>query len=57
MKIYLQVLTFSITLQTWLCHVLALLTTEKKWTKMKNARAALICDVLVAVAVVVAKAP
>ena len=39
MKIYLQVLTFSITLQTWLFHVVALLTTAKKWAKMKNARA------------------
>ena len=69
MKIYLQVLTLSITLQTWLFHVVALLRTAKKWTKMKNAcagRAKLlfcplnmqICDVLVAVAVVVvAKAP
>ena len=39
MKIYLQVLTFSVTPQTWLFHVVALLTTAKKWTKMKNARA------------------
>ena len=39
MKIYLQVLTFSITPRTWLFHVVALLTTAKKWTKMKNARA------------------
>ena len=39
MKIYLQVLMFSITPQTWLFHLVALLTTAKKWTKMKNARA------------------
>ena len=39
MEIYLQVLTFSVTPQTWLFHVVALLTTENKWTKMKNARA------------------
>ena len=39
MKIYLHVLTFSITPQTWLFQVVALLTTAKKWTKMKNARA------------------
>ena len=38
-EIYLQVLTFSIPLQTWQFHVVALLTTAKKWTKMKNARA------------------
>ena len=39
MKICLQVLTFSVTPQTWLFHVVALLTTAKKWTNMKNARA------------------
>ena len=54
--------------QIWLFHVVVLLTTAKKGTKMKNARAERakllffltkmqICDVLVAVAVVVAKAP
>ena len=39
MKIYVQVLTFSITPQTWLFHVVVLLTTAKKLTKRKNARA------------------
>ena len=68
MKIYHQVLTFSITPQTWLFHVVVLLTTAKKQTKVKNARAERakllflslnmqICNVVVAVAVVVAKAP
>ena len=69
MKIYPQVLTSSIKPQIWLFHVV-LLTTAKKWTKLKNARAERakllffptkfnmqICDVLVAVTVVVAKAP
>ena len=66
MKIYPQVLTFLITPQICLFHVAVLLTTAKKWTKVKNARAGRaklyyfrplnmqICDVLVAVAVVVA---
>ena len=65
MKIYLQVLTSSIKPQIWLFHFAVLMTTAKKWTKMKNARAERlkllflpvnmkICDVLVAVAVVVA---
>ena len=70
MKIYLLVLTSSIKPQIWLFHVVVLLTTAKKWTKMKNARAGRvnllflptkynmqICDVLVAIAVVDAKAP
>ena len=69
MKIYPQLLTSSIKPQVWLFHVVVLLTTAKKWTKVKNARAERsklycfcllimqICDVLVAVAVVVAKAP
>ena len=39
MKIYPQVLTFLITPQIWLFHVVVLLTTAKKWTKLKNARA------------------
>ena len=39
MKIYPQVLTFSIKPQISLFHVVALLTTAKKWTEMKNARA------------------
>ena len=67
MKVYLQVLTSSIKPQIWLFHVVVLLTTAKKWTKMKNARAEQakllffplnmqICDVLVAVAVVFAEA-
>ena len=38
-KIYLRVLTFFIKLQIWLFHVAVLLTTAKKWTKVKNARA------------------
>ena len=60
MKIYLQVLTSFIKPQIWLFHVVFLLTTAKKWTKMKNARAEReklnmqICDALVDVAVVVA---
>ena len=64
MKIYPQVLTFFIKPKTWLFHVV-LLTTAAKRTKVKNARAGRakllflplnmqICDVLVAVAVVVA---
>ena len=58
MKIYLQVLTFSLTPQTWLFQVVALLTAAKKWTKMKSARAGrekLLF--LPTVVVVVAKAP
>ena len=39
MKIYPQVLTFFIKPQIWLFHVVVLLTTAKKWTKVKNARA------------------
>ena len=39
MKIYLQVLTFFIKPKTWLFHVVVLLTTAKKWTKVKNVRA------------------
>ena len=39
MKIYVQELTFSITPQTCLFHVVVLLTTATKWTKVKNARA------------------
>ena len=39
MKIYPQVLTFFIKLQIWLFHIVVLLTTAKKWTKVKNARA------------------
>ena len=39
MKIYPQVLTFFIKPKTWLFHVFALLTTAKKWTKVKSARA------------------
>ena len=65
MKIYPQVLTFFIKPKTWLFHVVVLLTTATKWTKVENARAGRakllflplnmqICDVLVAVAVVVA---
>ena len=57
-KIYPQVLTFLITPQIWLFPVFVLLTTTKKWTKVKNARAGLakpsfcplnvqICDFLV----------
>ena len=43
MKIYPQVLTFFIKPKTWLLHgllhVVVLLTTATKWTKVKNARA------------------
>ena len=39
MKIYSQVLTFFIKPQIWLFHVVVLLTSAKKWTKVKNARA------------------
>ena len=39
MKSYPQVLTLSIKPQIWLCHVIVLRTTAKKWTKEKNARA------------------
>ena len=37
MKIYPQVLTFFMKPQIWLFHVVVLLTTAKKWTKVKNA--------------------
>ena len=37
-KIYLQVMTSLIKLQIWLFHVV-LLTTAKKWTKVRNAHA------------------
>ena len=37
MKVYLQVLTSSLNL----FHVVVLLTTAKKWTKVKNVRAVL----------------
>ena len=40
----------ALTPQTWLFHVVALLTTAKKWTKMKNARAGrakLLCKAIV----------
>ena len=39
MKIYPQVMTLSIKPQIWLFHVVVLLTTANKWTKVKNARA------------------
>ena len=39
MKIYPQVLTIFIKPQIWLFHVVVLLTTAKKWTKVKNSRA------------------
>ena len=39
MKIYVHVLTFSVTPQTWLFYVVVLLTTARKLTKRKNARA------------------
>ena len=39
MKIYPQVLTSSIKPQIWLFHVVVLLTTAKKRTNLKNARA------------------
>ena len=38
MKIYPQVLTFFVKPNTWLFHVVVLLTTATKWTKVKNAR-------------------
>ena len=37
MKIYPQVMTLFIKPQIWLPHVVVLLTTAKKWTKVKNA--------------------
>ena len=37
MKVYPQLLTFFIKPQIWLFHVAVLLTTAKKWTKVKNA--------------------
>ena len=39
MKIYPQVLTLFIKPQIWLFHVVVLLTTAKKWTKVENERA------------------
>ena len=39
MNIYVQVLTSFIKPQIWLCHVVVLQTTAKKWTKVKIARA------------------
>ena len=36
MKIYPQALTFSLKPQLWSFHVVALLTTAKKWTKVKS---------------------
>ena len=39
MKIYAHVLTSFTKPQNWLFHVVVLLTTAKKWTKVKNARA------------------
>ena len=39
MKVYPQALTLFIKPQIWLFHVVVLLTTAKKWTKVKNARA------------------
>ena len=65
MKIYPQVLTFFINPQIWLFHVVVLLTTAKRRAKVKRERAGHAkllflplstqnCDVLVAVAVVVA---
>ena len=39
MVIYPQVLTLFIKPKIWLFHVVVLLTTAKKWTKVKNARA------------------
>ena len=39
MKIYAQVLTLFIKPQIWQFHVVVLLTTAKKWTKVKNTRA------------------
>ena len=67
MKNYPQVLTFFIKPQLSLFHVAVLLTTAKKWTKGKKRHLQSvqsyffclinmqICDVLVAVAVVIAK--
>ena len=37
MKIYPRVLTFFIKPQIWLFHIVVLLTTAKKWTRVKNA--------------------
>ena len=68
-KIYPQVLTSSIKPQIWPFHVVVLLTTERKWTKMKRCTCRAckvivffplnmqICDVHVAASVVVAKTP
>ena len=68
MKIYLQMLTSFKNLKIWSFHVVVLLTTATKWTKIKRARAERAkllslatsmqnCDVLVDVTVVVAEAP
>ena len=68
MKFYPQALTFLLKPQIWSFHSVVLLKTAKKWSKVKNARAGLecaklllllakyahVCDVLVAVGVVVA---
>ena len=65
-KSYPQVLTFFIKPQLCLFHVAVLLTTAKKWRKVKNAMQGVqsycfcllnmqICDVLIAVAVVISK--
>ena len=39
MEVYPLVPTFFMKPQVWLFHVVVLLTTAKKWTKVKNARA------------------
>ena len=39
MKIYPQVLMSFVKPKTWLFHVVVLLTTATKWTKVKNASA------------------
>ena len=39
MKIHPQMLTFFKKPKIWLFHVVVLLTTAKKWSKVKNARA------------------
>ena len=69
MKIYLQILTSFKNLKIWsFRHVVVLLTTATKWTKIKRARAERAkllslatsmqnCDILVDVTVVVAEAP
>ena len=47
MKIYPQVLSPSIKLQIWPFHIVVLVLSAKKWTKVKNARADRACKAIV----------